>query len=92
MWSKSFICNGLAWRVLQRTRLRQHQSDGRNGACFVQALANCRDFGVDSAAGGLSFQLLTIGALIALLSDVSCDCDEGPDAEDHEKGKRSSGF
>ncbi len=26
------------------------------------------------------------------LSDVSCDCDEEPDAEDHEKGKRRSGL
>jgi len=30
--------------------------------CSVQALANCRDFGVDSASTGLSFQLLTSGA------------------------------
>jgi hypothetical protein len=34
--------------------------------CSVQALANCRDFDVDSVATGLSFQLLTIGALIAI--------------------------
>ena len=26
------------------------------------------------------------------LSDVSCDCDEGADAQDHEKGKRRSGL
>ena len=26
------------------------------------------------------------------LSDASCDCDEEPDAEDHEKGKRGSGL
>ena len=26
------------------------------------------------------------------LSDASCDCDEEPDAEDHEKGKRRSGL
>ena len=32
---------------------------------FVQALANCRDFDVGSATNGLSFQPLTIGALIA---------------------------
>src|SRR6266446_7021740 len=26
------------------------------------------------------------------LSDASCDCDEEPDAEDHQKGKRRSGL
>jgi hypothetical protein len=33
---------------------------------FVQALANCRKFGVDSGTKSLSFQLLTIGALSAI--------------------------
>jgi hypothetical protein len=34
--------------------------------CFVQALANCRKFDVDSGTNSLSFQRLTIGALIAI--------------------------
>ena len=31
-------------------------------------------------------------SLNCLLSDASCDCDEEPDVEDHEKGKRRSGL
>ena len=33
---------------------------------FVQAVANCRRFGVDSGTKTLCFQPLTIGALIAI--------------------------
>jgi hypothetical protein len=33
---------------------------------IVQLLANCRNFGVESAMQKSRFQLLTIGALIAL--------------------------
>jgi hypothetical protein len=58
---------------------------------FVQGLANCRNFGIDSVINDLCFQLLTMGLQLRSTL-VGCDAGEGPDAEDHEEGKRRSGL
>jgi len=41
---------------------------------FVQAFANCREFGVDSGTKSLCFQLLAIGTSIAFY--IACDVGE----------------
>jgi hypothetical protein len=55
---------------------------------FVQALANCRNFGADSDTDSLSFQPLTIGTSIAFYPAPEAMSTRTNDAEDHEERKR----
>src|ERR1700751_1148041 len=59
---------------------------------FVQPSANCRNLAVPSGHSGVVFSTTYEWRLNCHLSDASCDCDEEPDAEDHERGKRRSGL
>ncbi len=92
-WRKQPVsASVLSARITRLLSQETAQVEDSHPRWFVQPSANCRNLAVASGNSGVVFSTTYEWRLNCHLSDASCDCDEGADAQDHEKGKRGSGL
>src|ERR1700747_1421708 len=85
-WGEPVSASVLSAR-LTRLLSQEAQVEDSHPRWFVQPSANCRNLAVAPGHSGVVFSTTYEWRLNCHLSDASCDCDEEPDAEDHERGK-----